>query len=55
VTLSVGTAYYAWAQPERSPFMTALVVWYLSLLVVETGMTAYLGRRHWARTGVEAS
>ena len=48
LTLSIGMGYLSWASPPRHAFMTALAVWYLALLAVETGVTAYLARRMWS-------
>lgn len=48
LTLTLGMAYLSWGDPPRSAFMTALVVWYLALLVVETGATVFLARRLWS-------
>lgn len=45
LTLGAGTVYQWWAVPPQRAYMTAMVGWYLTLLVMETGLTVYLARR----------
>ncbi len=47
LTLGVGMLYLKWYTPPTSTFMTAMVVCYLLLLAVETGVTLRLVKRYW--------
>lgn len=47
VTMAAGAGYLTWASPPKSPFMTAIVGWYLALLVLETAMVVLLTRKQW--------
>lgn len=53
VTLGAGMIYQRWAEPPQQAYMTAMVVWYLALLVMETGLTVYLTRRALGSTAGE--
>ena len=47
LTLGAGAAYLHLFTPPKWPFMTAMVVCYLVMLVAETAVTVYLVNRYW--------
>ncbi len=47
LTLGLGLLYLKWYAPPMSTFLTAMVICYLLLLAVETGVTISLVKRHW--------
>ena len=47
LTLGLGLLYQKWYAPPMSTFLTTMVICYLLLLVVETGVTISLVKRHW--------
>ncbi len=47
LTLAVGAIYLEMYAPPEQTFMTAMVVCYLLLLAVETGVTMRLVKHHW--------
>jgi len=47
LTLGSGAAYFMVYAPPQNLFMSAMVVGYLAVLAVETGVTVHLVKRYW--------